>query len=88
MSALDCLELTYHVAWPLNVVVTDSSLRKYNSIFSFALKLRRVVWSLNDVAHRLKRDGAHWCACVNVCGCVDLSGQPPVAAENCQFSEL
>ncbi len=57
VSALDCLELNYRVAWPLNIVVTDTCVHKYARIFTFMLQLKRVVWTLKDVWHTLKRDG-------------------------------
>ena len=55
--ALDCLELHYHLDWPVNVVITDSCLTRYNMIFCFMLQLKRVAWCLNDIWYRLKRDG-------------------------------
>ncbi|WAR25208.1 GCP6-like protein [Mya arenaria] len=44
------------VAWPMNIVITKNSLHKYSQVFSFMLQLKRVVWILKDVWHRLKRD--------------------------------
>ena len=60
VNALDCLELTYRVDWPLNIIVTDTCLTKYGQIFTFMLQLKRVVWTLKDVWHRLKRDGEYY----------------------------
>ncbi|XP_021563248.1 LOW QUALITY PROTEIN: gamma-tubulin complex component 6 [Carlito syrichta] len=54
-DALSCLELRYKVDWPLNVVITDSCLSKYNGIFSFLLQLKLVTWTLKDVCFHLKR---------------------------------
>ncbi|VDI62651.1 gamma-tubulin complex component 6, partial [Mytilus galloprovincialis] len=54
-DTLDCLELRYKVVWPLNIVITDSLICKYSKVFSFMLQLKRIVWSLKDVWHRLKR---------------------------------
>lgn len=45
------------VDWPLNVVVTDSSLSRYSGIFSFLLQLRLMMWTLKDVCFHLKRTG-------------------------------
>ncbi|GFR77494.1 gamma-tubulin complex component 6 [Elysia marginata] len=55
-NSLSCLELRYTVKWPLNVILTRDSMKKYCKIFSFLLQLKRVVWTLKDVWHRLKRD--------------------------------
>lgn len=46
---LNCLSLTYQVDWPLNIIITDNILVKYNKIFQYLLKLRRVQWALNDM---------------------------------------
>lgn len=54
-NTLDCLELRYKVVWPLNIVITDSLINKYSTVFSFMLQLKRIVWVLKDVWHRLKR---------------------------------
>lgn len=54
-SILDCLELRYLVAWPVNTVITEESINKYNQIFSFMLLQKQTVWVLKDVWHRLKR---------------------------------
>ncbi|KAK3580164.1 hypothetical protein CHS0354_030279 [Potamilus streckersoni] len=55
-DTLDCLELNYKVEWPLNIVITENCLMKYSQVFSFMLQLKRIVWSLQDVWYRLKRD--------------------------------
>ncbi|XP_071082841.1 gamma-tubulin complex component 6-like [Haliotis cracherodii] len=55
-DTLDCLELRYKVDWPMNIVLTDSCMTKYGRIFSFMLQLKRLVWALKDILHRLKRD--------------------------------
>ncbi|XP_005101891.1 gamma-tubulin complex component 6 [Aplysia californica] len=54
-GSLKCLELQYNVKWPLNIVLTRSCMDKYFQVFSFLLQLKRVVWVLKDVWHRLKR---------------------------------
>ena len=56
-DALDGLELTYKVDWPLNIVISDACVTVYGRLFSFMLLLKRAVWSLKDVWTRLKRDG-------------------------------
>ncbi|XP_023933311.1 gamma-tubulin complex component 6-like [Lingula anatina] len=57
-DTLDCLELRYKVDWPLNIIITDTSLNKYSKVFSFLLQLKRIVWALKDIWHRLKRDAS------------------------------
>ncbi|XP_072257700.1 gamma-tubulin complex component 6 [Pyxicephalus adspersus] len=52
---LSCLELRYKVSWPLNIVITDTCINKYNKIFSFLLQLKHMVWTLRDVWFHLKR---------------------------------
>ncbi|XP_026857161.2 gamma-tubulin complex component 6 isoform X2 [Electrophorus electricus] len=54
-DSLNCLELRYKVDWPLNVIITDSCMNKYNRLFSFLLQLKHMVWSLSDVWFHLKR---------------------------------
>uniref|UniRef100_A0A8D0L1V1 Gamma-tubulin complex component 6 n=1 Tax=Sphenodon punctatus TaxID=8508 RepID=A0A8D0L1V1_SPHPU len=54
-DALSCLELRYKVDWPLNIVITESCMMKYNKIFSFLLQLKHMVWTLKDVWFHLKR---------------------------------
>ncbi|XP_037744941.1 gamma-tubulin complex component 6 isoform X2 [Chelonia mydas] len=54
-DALNCLELRYKVDWPLNIVITESCMNKYNKIFSFLLQLKHMVWTLKDIWFHLKR---------------------------------
>ncbi|XP_061139837.1 gamma-tubulin complex component 6 isoform X2 [Syngnathus typhle] len=54
-DSLNCLELRYKVAWPLNIIITDTCMNKYNRLFSFQLQLKHMVWSLRDVWFHLKR---------------------------------
>uniref|UniRef100_A0A3B3SM78 Gamma-tubulin complex component n=1 Tax=Paramormyrops kingsleyae TaxID=1676925 RepID=A0A3B3SM78_9TELE len=54
-DALQCLELCYKVDWPLNIIITDSCMDKYNRLFSFLLQLKHMVWTLRDVWFHLKR---------------------------------
>lgn len=51
VDLLNCLSLTYQVEWPLNIIFTDKVLQKYNKIFQYLLKLRRVQWVLNDLLY-------------------------------------
>lgn len=54
MGTLDFLELRYRVDWPLNIVITEKSVVRYNKIFSFMLRLKRLSWVLRDIWFHLK----------------------------------
>ncbi|KAG5274162.1 hypothetical protein AALO_G00159870 [Alosa alosa] len=54
-DSLNCLELRYKVDWPLNIIISDSCMNKYNRLFSFLLQLKHMVWTLRDVWFQLKR---------------------------------
>lgn len=56
-----CFMCLYQVAWPVNTVITEESINKYNQIFSFMLLQKQTVWVLKDVWHRLKRAGQYNC---------------------------
>lgn len=45
------------VDWPLNIIITDTCMNKYNRLFSFLLQLKHMVWSLREVWFHLKRTG-------------------------------
>lgn len=59
IPAFVCLRLHVlsQVDWPLNIIITDSCMNKYNRLFSFLLQLKHMVWSLRDVWFHLKRTG-------------------------------
>eukprot|EP00891_Asterochloris_glomerata_P006246 jgi/Astpho2/6246/Aster-x1359 len=42
LTALDTVQLTFQVDWPLSAVVTEESLQSYGAIFSMLLRLKRV----------------------------------------------
>ncbi|KAK3103352.1 hypothetical protein FSP39_018661 [Pinctada imbricata] len=48
--------LTRLVKWPLNIVITEEAISSYNKVFTFMMQLKRTVWVLKDIWHRLKRD--------------------------------
>lgn len=52
-----CLHVLSQVDWPLNIIITDNCMNKYNRLFSFLLQLKHMVWSLRDVWFHLKRTG-------------------------------
>lgn len=51
------LHVISQVDWPLNIIITDSCMNKYNRLFSFLLQLKHMVWSLREVWFHLKRTG-------------------------------
>lgn len=51
------LRVISQVDWPLNIIITDSCMNKYNRLFSFLLQLKHMVWSLREVWFHLKRTG-------------------------------
>lgn len=52
-----CFRVFSQVDWPLNIIITDSCMNKYNRLFSFLLQLKHMVWSLREVWFHLKRTG-------------------------------
>ena len=55
VRALDFLELHYEVDWPCNIVITEHSIDKCNTILHFLLQLKRTSWSLKEVFAYLKK---------------------------------
>lgn len=47
-NVLDCLTLSYKVKWPLNLLLTPDVLEKYNVIFLFLVRLKRIAWLLQE----------------------------------------
>ena len=43
------VSLHYDVEWPLSIVIHTQSLKTYNSIFQFLLKIKHSVWALNQI---------------------------------------
>jgi hypothetical protein len=49
IMALDRLQLTYSVEWPLNLVINSSSLAAYNSIMVFLMQIKRAKCALDHM---------------------------------------
>ncbi|XP_034945517.1 gamma-tubulin complex component 5 [Chelonus insularis] len=49
LQAVDHTTLHYAVDWPINMILTDQVLSKYNEIFRFQLKLKWALWSLSNL---------------------------------------
>lgn len=45
----DSISLTYRVGWPLNILLPSEAISKYDALFKFVLKLRRVAWVLKNI---------------------------------------
>ncbi|GAB1603185.1 gamma-tubulin complex component 6-like [Argonauta hians] len=53
---LECLNLTYKIGWPLNIIINQECHRKYRQLYLFLLQLRYAVWLLEQIWRQLKRD--------------------------------
>ncbi|KAH7033204.1 Spc98 family-domain-containing protein [Microdochium trichocladiopsis] len=52
---LPLVRVTYHLPWPLRIVITDTSLGHYQAVFTFLLQLRRASYVLHR--HKPLADG-------------------------------
>ena len=55
VNALEFLELKYEVDWPINIVITSSTLNKYNKVFHLLLQMKRASWALKTAFHHLRQ---------------------------------
>lgn len=49
VQAVDNITLYYATGWPINIVLNEDILTKYNEIFRFQLKLKWALWTLNNL---------------------------------------
>lgn len=49
VQAVDSITLYYATGWPINIVLNEDILTKYNEIFRFQLKLKWALWTLNNL---------------------------------------
>nr|XP_050845140.1 gamma-tubulin complex component 5 isoform X1 [Vespula vulgaris] len=49
VHAVDSITLYYATGWPINIVLNEDILTKYNEIFRFQLKLKWALWTLNNL---------------------------------------
>lgn len=54
LNELDSVLLNYRVTSPVNLIISELSLKKYNTVFRFLFKLKRVAYSLREVWIRMK----------------------------------
>ncbi|XP_028414465.1 gamma-tubulin complex component 6-like [Dendronephthya gigantea] len=55
VKVLDFIGLRYKIQWPVNIIITENCITKYNRIFAFILRLKRIAWILQDIRYSLKR---------------------------------
>uniref|UniRef100_A0A0D3HWK0 Gamma-tubulin complex component n=1 Tax=Oryza barthii TaxID=65489 RepID=A0A0D3HWK0_9ORYZ len=48
IEALDVLNFTYKVSWPLDLIVNTEALKKYNQVMAFLLKVKRAKFILDE----------------------------------------
>lgn len=53
-KTLDCLSMRYHTEWPLNAVIHEEMIIRFDLTFSFLMKIKRVSWALEQIAYLLK----------------------------------
>ena len=49
IEALSRVQLNYHAEWPINLVVTQAALNKYNRVFLFILQIKRALFCLKEI---------------------------------------
>jgi len=52
LQAADHTTLHYSIGWPVNMVLNDEALDKYNGVFRFQLKLKWALWTLTNLRFR------------------------------------
>lgn len=48
IDALDMLNFTYKVSWPLDLIINTEALKKYNQVMGFLLKVKRAKFVLDE----------------------------------------
>jgi gamma-tubulin complex component 6 len=46
LKAMDFIYLNYKVDWPMNIIITDDHIYKYNQVLHFILQIKRASWIL------------------------------------------
>ncbi|KAL1116438.1 hypothetical protein AAG570_004912 [Ranatra chinensis] len=54
VHCLDGIGLSYRVGWPLNLVLTNSTLEKYHVVFQLMVAIQRANWYLEQVVYMMK----------------------------------
>lgn len=56
LEAVNSIKLHYAAGWPINMLLNEEALDKYNKIFRFELKLKWALWTLNNLRFAGIRD--------------------------------
>lgn len=56
IDALDVLNFTYKVSWPLDLIVNTEALKKYNQVMGFLLKVKRAKFILDQTRKWMWKD--------------------------------
>ncbi|GJM95261.1 hypothetical protein PR202_ga11973 [Eleusine coracana subsp. coracana] len=56
IDALDVLNFTYKVSWPLDLIVNTEALKKYNQVMGFLLKVKRAKFVLDQTRKWMWKD--------------------------------
>ncbi|TVU49314.1 hypothetical protein EJB05_00622 [Eragrostis curvula] len=56
IDALDVLNFTYKVSWPLDLIVNTEALKKYNQVMVFLLKVKRAKFVLDETRKWMWKD--------------------------------
>lgn len=54
VDTLSCISMVYKVPWPLNILFPSDIIGKYDGVFKFLVKLRRVSWVLQKIFMEFK----------------------------------
>ncbi|XP_006664166.1 gamma-tubulin complex component 5-like [Oryza brachyantha] len=57
IEALDVLNFTYKVSWPLDLIVNTEALKKYNQVMAFLLKVKRAKFILDETRKWMWKGG-------------------------------
>ena len=57
LMCLNCIELKYTVEFPLNLVINQKNIQKYNKLFKFLLQIKFVMHSNKNIWYNLKKNG-------------------------------
>jgi hypothetical protein len=49
LEAVNGVTLNYAAGWPINMLLNEEALEKYNKIFRFELKLKWALWTLTTL---------------------------------------
>uniref|UniRef100_A0A0D9Y145 Gamma-tubulin complex component n=1 Tax=Leersia perrieri TaxID=77586 RepID=A0A0D9Y145_9ORYZ len=57
IEALDMLNFTYKVSWPLDLIINTEALKKYNQVMAFLLKVKRAKFILDETRKWMWKGG-------------------------------